>query len=198
MPRYSVSGGLHGFVTNKSGNSDGKGTLLCLIGFMGAGKTTVGAALARELGWPFFDLDQLIEDLERQTVAEIFSRDGQKIFRNIETEALRRMLAKSGEQDRVLALGGGAIAQPDNQELLTEAGAVTIFLCAEPELLWQRCVDTPDSSLRPLLKDKASFLKLYAEREPVYRRAAHTFSTDGKNVEAVAKEIATALGKARR
>lgn len=165
---------------------------------MGAGKTTVGEVLARKLGWKFHDLDQLVEELERQTVAEIFSREGQKVFRNIETEALRRILLKLTDCDCVLALGGGAIAQPDNQELLEAAGATTVFLEATPDTLWKRCVDSPDSSPRPLLKDKASFLKLYAEREPVYRRADHTFSTDGKSVEAVAKEIATALGKARR
>lgn len=180
----------------KQGSKSGAGRVFCLVGFMGAGKTTVGEKLAQHLGCSFSDLDQLIEDLERQTVAEIFSRQGQKVFRNIETEALRRYLAERGNDDCVLALGGGAMIQADNQTLLKEAGATMIFLEASPETLWKRCVDAPGSSLRPLLKDKASFFKLYAEREPVYRHAAHTFSTDGKSADDVAKEIATALGVA--
>src|SRR3954470_18618157 len=93
-------------LTNDPSKSGSKGRLLCLVGFMGAGKTTVGAALAKHLDYQFFDLDQLIEDLERQTVAEIFSREGQKVFRNIETEALRRVLERQKGSDTVLALGG--------------------------------------------------------------------------------------------
>ena len=165
---------------------------------MGAGKTTVGKALAKRLQREFHDLDELIEELERQTISEIFSREGQKVFRNIETEALRRLLEKRQDEECILALGGGAIAQPENQQLLTEAGATIVFLEAQPETLWKRCIDSKDSSPRPLLKDKASFLKLYAEREPVYRRAVHVFSTDGKSVEDVVEEIATALGESKR
>ena len=87
-----------------------------LVGFMGSGKSSVGRELARQLDWDFVDLDTRIESRERQTVPEIFRERGETGFRLAETDALRDLLAESGQPNRVVALGGGAFVQERNRE----------------------------------------------------------------------------------
>src|SRR5579864_5288094 len=111
-----------------------------LIGFMGAGKTTVGRALAERLGWKFLDLDDLIEQRERKAVAEIFASAGEAAFRRMESAALAAALQDcAGSSDLVLALGGGAFVQPQNRDGLNAAGAITVLLEAPVEELRRRC-----------------------------------------------------------
>src|ERR1051326_3373260 len=101
---------------------------IVLIGFMGAGKTTVGRVLAQWLRWPFFDLDDVIEQRERRTVAEIFANAGEAAFRRAEHAALRALLQENATAgDLILALGGGAFVQPHNRTLLEENGALTVL-----------------------------------------------------------------------
>src|ERR1700684_4113965 len=111
-----------------------------LIGFMGAGKSSVGRALAEQLGWTFEDLDDRIEQQEGRKVAEIFGASGEVGFRRAEHAALKELLRelRSGVE-RIVALGGGAFVQRKNAALI-EAGAVpTVFLDAAVEELWRRC-----------------------------------------------------------
>jgi len=90
-----------------------------LLGFMGAGKTSVGQALARRLGWGFVDLDQQIERRAGRTIAEIFAGSGEDAFRRIETAVLRELLAKLGHgSPLVVALGGGTPVREENAALL--------------------------------------------------------------------------------
>src|SRR3974377_2032014 len=107
-----------------------------LIGFMGAGKTSVGQALARRLGWTFVDLDELIEHRLRKSVAAIFAEDGEAAFRDMESAALRELLVPGisahhespAGKGLIVALGGGAFVQPGNREAIERAGATSILL----------------------------------------------------------------------
>jgi shikimate kinase len=173
--------------------------VICLVGFMGAGKTSVGRALAQRLGWRFIDLDDLIESREGRTVAEIFARMGESGFRNAECATLKELMTASALSgaSMVLALGGGAFAQPENEAVLQRDNIFTVFLSASAQELWQRCLTKQtvggDKRLRPLLKDEASFKQLFEERQPSYKRAQVSVTTAGKSVDAIADEIYSAL-----
>ena len=165
--------------------------VVCLVGFMAAGKSTIGARLAQRLGWEFLDLDRVIEEMERMAVAEIFSRSGQAVFRNAETAALNKVLSEA-KKSTVLAIGGGGFASTENQALLQNAGAVTVHLDAPIEELWTRAnaSGAPD---RPLLRDRATFEALWRSRIEQFRRAHHEYSTAGKDVETCTQEIEESL-----
>ncbi|HEY6254113.1 MAG TPA: shikimate kinase, partial [Candidatus Angelobacter sp.] len=120
-----------------------------LIGFMGAGKTSVGKVLARRLGWKFHDLDDLIESREQRSIAAIFNDVGESGFRRIETDVLMALLEQSRmDSSSIVALGGGAFVQPENREALERAGVITVLLSAPLEELQRRCQDGSD--VRPL------------------------------------------------
>src|SRR5579871_2358329 len=95
--------------------------IIALTGFMAAGKSTVGRALAGLLNWRFIDLDSEIERAEGQTIREIFARRGEAAFRRLESETLRAILA-GASRAAVIALGGGTFVQPQNPELLAAGG----------------------------------------------------------------------------
>lgn len=175
--------------------------IVALTGFMGAGKTSVGRALAALLGWRFFDLDQEIELQQKATVREIFQGQGEAQFREIETAALREMLERVPAPARmVIAVGGGTFVQPHNAVLLRNAGARVVFLETPLEEMLERCgteSQSPEGNLRPLASDPDAFRALYARRLPQYRSADVTLSTAGKTAEENAQEIADRLGLAR-
>ena len=171
-----------------------------LVGFMGAGKTSVGHALAQRLNWAFEDLDERIERLERRTVPEIFRDSGESEFRRAEHAAVRDVLAElKGGAVKVVALGGGAFVQENNVALLRAAGVPTVFLDAPVEELWQRCSKQAgeSGSERPLLRSINQFRELYETRRKKYVQASHTIQTGGRAVEKVAAEIAETLGLTR-
>src|SRR6185437_9252347 len=127
-----------------------------LIGFMGAGKTTVGRALAKSLRWNFLDLDDVIEQREQKSVAEIFASFGEPAFRSMESAALTALLQdQEASSDLVLALGGGAFVQKQNRDALSAAGAITVLLEAPLEELRRRC--QVEQKARPLAKHDARF-----------------------------------------
>ncbi len=159
---------------------------MVLIGFMGAGKTTVGRALARRLRCAFLDLDDVIEQHERKSVAEIFASSGEAEFRRMESAALNALL-EGVEGDLVLSLGGGAFAQKENRAALDRAGAVTILLEAPLEELRRRC--DREGKARPLAQEPAKFEELFAARRADYALAQLTVQTLDKNVKKVAAEI---------
>ncbi len=150
--------------------SASKRKLICLAGFMGCGKTTIGQRLARQLGWRFVDLDTGIEERAGLPITEIFERLGEPVFRQMEHEQLLEALGRAAEQDvpTVLALGGGTFAQPPNMTLLKQNGGPVIWLDCPVEKLLERCVTMSD---RPLFRDEASFRKLYEQRRPFYQQA---------------------------
>jgi shikimate kinase len=161
---------------------------VCLIGFMGAGKTTVGKVLARRLGWLFQDLDEAVERRQGKSVAEIFAENGEAEFRRLESVALEGLLSGNATPGSlVIALGGGAFAHPDNRRALEKAGATTVLLEAPLPELRRRCVG--DGRTRPLAEDEKQFEQLFAARHSVYELAQARVDTMNKAVEQVAAEI---------
>jgi shikimate kinase len=164
-----------------------------LVGFMGAGKSSVGRALSHQLGWRFEDLDERIQAREGRTIEQIFRQSGEAEFRRAEHAALRELLADLGSPPRVVALGGGTFVQTGNAELLlAETGVQVIFLDAPVDELFRRCQQ--EQLERPLRRDLDEFRQLYETRRPYYMKAALRIETSGKDVEAVAKEVACSLG----
>src|SRR5580704_9989604 len=158
---------------------------LILTGFMGAGKSTVGAILARDMGWRFIDLDDVIEANSRRTVAEIFRDYGEAEFRERERQAVLQL---SGEDRIVLALGGGTVEDESTRSLLIHSpGNCVVFLHAElPELL-ARC--TAEGKTRPLLTAPEAVEARHARRLPHYRAAHVTVTTSGLAPQEVADQV---------
>jgi shikimate kinase len=156
-----------------------------LVGFMGSGKTTIGRLLAERLGWTFVDLDDEIEAEQKTSITEIFEKQGEERFREIETEAIRKRvkMVRSG-RPIVLALGGGAFVRDENYELLADHG-VTVWLDCPPELAWKR---VEPYTHRPLAKDCAMFTALFEARRPGYARAEYRVEVTG-DAEAVVNAI---------
>lgn len=142
---------------------------LFFIGFMGAGKTTIGRAVARLLGRPFFDTDHEIEARCGVRIATIFELEGEEGFRCRETRMLDELTRRSGI---VLATGGGIVMRPENREMLRTRGQVIYLDTTLPEL-WRR---TRRNRNRPLLQvenPRARLEALFRERDPLYREIAH-------------------------
>jgi shikimate kinase len=155
---------------------------------MGAGKTSVGRALARRLHWQFQDLDDLIEQRENRSIAEIFANAGENAFREAEAAALRELLQGSAPAgDLVLALGGGAFVQPRNRAIIEQAGAITVLLEASLDELRRRC--RGERRVRPLAQQEEKFAALFASRRAHYELAQLRVQTEGKSIEQVAEHI---------
>ena len=167
-----------------------------LVGFMGAGKSSVGIALGRQLNWSFEDLDDRIQRREGRTVAEIFRDSGEPEFRSAEHRALQHVLDElRGGQSRIIALGGGAFVQKNNAALLLASKVPTVFLDAPVDELWRRCCEQAQASgaERPLLGSPEQFRKLFTARHRHYAKAAVRIDTGNRAVEAIAAEIAKML-----
>jgi shikimate kinase len=135
-----------------------------LVGFMAAGKSTVGRALADRLGWQAEDIDALIEHRERATVADIFARQGEPYFRRIEREMLRLLQPM---RHVVVATGGGTFVDPENRAFMNLDG-VTVWLDLP---LTELVARIPLDGRRPLAADRVALEQLYAARLESYRHA---------------------------
>jgi len=164
---------------------------VALVGFMGAGKTSVGQELARRLSWRFADLDHLIESREGRAIPQIFQQDGEQHFRDLELSVLGETLAASDSRFLVLALGGGAFVVERIRALLRERYVPAVWLDAPAEELFRRC-DQPEV-VRPLRRDPEQFTKLYEQRLSSYRQADLHVITKGKEISAIAEEITLRL-----
>lgn len=161
--------------------------VIALLGLRGAGKSTVGKALAQRLGTEFSELDLLVEAEAGMRLAELFAMHGEDYFRQAERRALERYLAK--HPTGVLATGGGLVTSPETYRLLL-ARSRTVWLRATPEEHWSRVVKQGD--LRPMQNRPAAMAELkrrLAEREPLYARAQLTVSTSGAPVSAVVAQL---------
>lgn len=161
-----------------------------LIGYRGAGKTTVAQRLALALAWDWMDADVEIELCAGKTIAEIFADDGEERFRDLES----KVLAEMAQRDRlVLALGGGAVLRPENRRLIRGAGRV-VWLSAPPDELWRRTsADATTAARRPNLTSEggaAEIERLLARRLPLYRACADVeVATAGRSPDDIAAEI---------
>lgn len=134
-----------------------------LVGFMGAGKTTVGRALAARIESPFFDLDELIEAAEKSSIKDLFAQQGEAYFRKRERDLLRstRYL-----ENGVIATGGGTFTFEENISFI-QASGISVYLSAPYALLRARLGEKVDD--RPLLRDDLATHELYASRIRFYR-----------------------------
>jgi shikimate kinase len=137
---------------------------LYLVGFMGAGKTTVARALGRRLGWRVEDVDERIETRERRSVAAIFAQQGEAYFRQLERQVLAELLP---ERQLIVATGGGTFAEPDNRAVMLADGAVA-WLDVSLSRVLER---VPADGRRPLASDRAQMELLFARRQLSYAQA---------------------------
>ena len=157
---------------------------------MGAGKTSVGHALSRRLGWSFVDLDAEIERHEKKTVREIFQTLGEAHFRGLEHERLEKLATRP---NAVIALGGGAYIDPQNRELADSTG-LTVWLKVSFATIRQRIkID----GTRPLFGDNIRAERLYEERLPAYSLARLHVSAEVNSPDRVAAEIVTQMERHR-
>jgi shikimate kinase len=168
------------------------GRTVFLVGFMGAGKSSVGRALSLRLDWRFEDLDDRIQAREARTIGEIFRESGEAGFRRAETEALHELIGELGSSDRIVGLGGGAFVQAENAALLAQTQAPIVFLDAPVDELFRRCQQ--EQVERPLRQDREQFHELYKARRPCYMTGTLLVETAGKSVDAVAVEVTRLLG----
>lgn len=167
----------------------GRGNIY-LVGMMGAGKTTLGRALAQRLGLEFVDLDRVLVEKTGVPVATIFEIEGEQGFRRREACALAETAA---QDDRVIATGGGSVLSEENRRVMRDSGTV-VYLRARLESLWER---TRHDTARPLLKTpdpKGTLERLLGERDPIYREAAHVVvDTGSQSASAALSRVLAAL-----
>ena len=171
---------------NEKRDSERTESPIFLVGFMGAGKTTVGQSLAKELGYEFIDLDDVIAAQTGKSVQQIFLELGEAEFRRLETDAIR----SCGNQVRsVVALGGGAYVSKINRELLRGIGK-TIWLECTLEVCMRRI--RGDQS-RPLLGDESAMKQLLDNRRDAYSQADYAINSAELAPEQLAEEIVRLL-----
>lgn len=164
-------------------------THVVLIGFMASGKSAVGRRLARRLGYEFVDTDQVIEDRENATVAEIFSSRGEAEFRRLERDTIASLHL---ERPSVIATGGGTFVSEANRTVLKALGPV-VCLVTSLETILER---VGRNEKRPLASGPGAaerLAKLLEERRPFYRLADVMVETDGLSVDAAVARVAAAL-----
>lgn len=153
-----------------------------LIGMPGCGKSAVGKLLADKTGKNFYDADDALENYYQQKISNIFSEKGENVFRQMETETLRRL---SALENAVIATGGGAVTRPVNMKLAKENGVI-VFIDRSVENILSDVVITH----RPLLADGAEHLYgLYRDRIGLYRKYADITADNSKNLDFVVNTI---------
>jgi shikimate kinase len=153
-----------------------------LVGFMGAGKTSVGRALAARLDWQAVDIDELIEQREHLPVSEIFSRHGEPYFRAAEREVLAEQLAS---RHVVVATGGGTFVDPPNRAVINRDG-VSVWLDAPLERLIARI---PSDGRRPLAADRVALERLFNARRAAYEHAHVRLDAGRASIDALVEQL---------
>jgi shikimate kinase len=158
-----------------------------LVGFMGAGKTTVARALAKRLDWRVEDIDDRVEQRERRDIPTIFRQDGEPYFRSVEQQEVIALLPARGT---VVATGGGTIVDPVTREMMLRDGAV-IWLDAPFATVLER---VPVDGRRPLAADRIEMESLYNQRLMAYGRAHLRLDAGRSSVEDLVDQIVEWLG----
>lgn len=162
---------------------------VALIGFMGAGKTTVGAILAQLLGFEFLDTDKVIEQRQGRRIADIFGTEGEPFFRSLESNLCNELESASG---KVIATGGGLPVTPGNLDSLRRH-ALVVCLWASPETIYAR---VRSQHHRPLLQADnplARIRELLALRTPIYKQAHLILGVDFRSPAETARHVANAF-----
>jgi len=163
--------------------------IVFLSGFMGCGKTTVGLELSKIIRVPFFDLDVLIEDREKQSIPDIFSSKGEAYFREAESSLLQELVE---ELTGIIALGGGTTVREENLGLILDSGLL-IYLYADIEILLQRLKIRTGRPLVDRFKDdterKTYVRTLLTQRQAAYDRAHYTVDVSYKTISQICNEI---------
>jgi shikimate kinase len=163
---------------------------IVLIGPPGAGKSSIGKALAKELNLNFIDSDSEIEKISHKRISEIFIEDGEPAFRLLEVDVVRKVLA---DFDGVISLGGGAPINPEIQEVLQDANYPVVFIDVSIAQAATRIGFNKD---RPLLlvNPRQQWISLMNDRRPIYEKlASQTISSDNQKPHEVAKQISDKL-----
>lgn len=156
---------------------------ICLIGYMGCGKTTIGMALAERLKWQWLDLDEEIVKKEKCSIRHLFDSQGEEAFREKESECLQRVLEATN--DVVISTGGGVITTPKNRKLLQQTE--TIYLVYPFEHLYERI---KGDKARPLVTTREALHKRFEERKPLYEASStQQISCAGKSINDIVEEI---------
>jgi len=176
-------------------------TNLIITGFSGTGKSLVAKEVARRLNWDFLDTDDEIVKQAGKPIAEIFRQDGEGRFRELEREMIRKACQ---QRHTVISIGGGAIVDPQNYELLAKTGLI-VCLEAKPETIYERlfreAACNPGTEIRPLLANDnplERIRQLKATRQSYYAKADWTIHTDGLSISKVAEEVIRASRLLRR
>lgn len=158
-----------------------------LTGFMGAGKTTIGEELAKQLQLPVIDTDQQIEKKLNKSIREIFEQHGEQYFRNQET----RILKELPTTDTIITTGGGIVINSDNREWMKNNGQV-VLLNADLDTIYERVHKDPN---RPIAskKNKAELIELYQSRVEFYKDCTFIVETAHKNIDEIVNEISGRL-----
>jgi shikimate kinase len=159
---------------------------LYLVGFMGAGKTSVARTLGRRMGWRMEDVDHLIEAREHQRVADIFNRKGEPYFRSVERGILQELLP---QRHVIVATGGGTFVDAENRAAMLADGAVA-WLDVPLERVIER---VPADGRRPLASDREQMEQLYARRQAAYAQA-HVRIDASRPVPEIAERILEWIG----
>jgi shikimate kinase/3-dehydroquinate synthase len=176
-------------------------TNLIITGFSGTGKSLVAKEVALRLNWDFLDTDDEIVKQAGKPIAEIFRQDGEGRFRELEREMIRKACQ---QRHTVISIGGGAIVDPQNYELLAKTGLI-VCLEAKPETIYERlfreAACNPRTEIRPLLavdNPLERIRQLKASRQSYYAKADWTIHTDGLSISEVAEEVIRASRLLRR
>ncbi|MBI9075563.1 MAG: shikimate kinase [Desulfatibacillum sp.] len=166
-----------------------------LVGYRATGKTSVGKALARAMGQPFVDADEVLEKEQGRTIASIVESDGWPEFRRLEKELLARLSALDGH---IVAPGGGAVLDPDNVQAMRDTGLV-VWLTADSKVICNRLAkDDKTDTQRPALTDQGVLDEINTvleQRMPLYERAAMlTVATDGAGIHEICGKIMDLAG----
>jgi shikimate kinase len=163
-----------------------KADKLYLVGFMGAGKTSVARALGRRMGWRVEDIDHRIEAREHQRVADIFARKGELYFRGVERDVLEELLP---QRHIIIATGGGTFVHPESRATMLADGAV-VWLDVPLERVIER---VPADGRRPLASDRTQMEQLFARRQAAYSEA-HLRVDASRPVAEIAERILEWIG----
>lgn len=159
---------------------------LYLVGFMGAGKSTVARALGKRLGWRAEDVDEQIEARERRSISSIFSHSGEAYFRTVERDVLAGLLEA---REVIVATGGGTFADPDNRAAMLSTGAVAWL-----DIPFDQVINRiPADGRRPLAADRTQLEQLFARRQASYQQA-HVRIDGSRPVDEVVERLLSWVG----